>query len=46
MDLGSELMAARGGGVGEVKRGGMDWEFGIDTCMLLYIKWISNRDLL
>lgn len=23
-----------------------DWEDGIDTCTLLYIKWITRRDLL
>ena len=26
-------------GVGE---GGMDWEFGISRCKLLYIEWINN----
>ena len=26
--------------------GGMDWEFGISRCKLLYIEWISNKDLL
>ena len=26
--------------------GGMDWEYGISRCKLLYIKWINNRVLL
>ena len=26
--------------------GGMDWEFGISRCKLLYIKWINNKILL
>ena len=26
--------------------GGMDWEFGISTCKLLYIEWINNKVLL
>ena len=30
------------GGVG----GGIDWEFGIDMYTLLYLKWITNKDLL
>ena len=32
----------QGRGVG----GGMDWEFGIRRCKLLYIEWINNRALL
>ena len=31
-----------GGGAG----GGMDWEFGISRCKVLYIEWINNRVLL
>ena len=31
-----------GGGVG----GGMEWEFGISRCKLLYIEWINNKVLL
>ena len=27
-------------------RGGMDWEFGISRCKLLYIDWIDNKALL
>ena len=27
-------------------RRGMDWEFGIDMYTLLYLKWITNKDLL
>ena len=26
--------------------GGKDWEFGISRCRLLYIGWITNKDLL
>ena len=26
--------------------GGIDWEFGIDMYTLLYLKWITNKDLL
>jgi len=26
--------------------GGIHWEFGIDTYTLLYLKWITNKDLL
>ena len=32
----------RGEGLG----GGIDWEFGIDMYMLLYLKWITNKDTL
>ena len=34
---------------GEKRRkdgGGMDWEFGVSRCKLLYIEWISNKVLL
>ena len=26
--------------------GGIDWEFGIDMCTVLYLKYITNKDLL
>ena len=26
--------------------GGMDWEFGVSRCKLLYIQWINNKVLL
>ena len=26
--------------------GGIDWEFGINRCKLLYIEWINNKFLL
>ena len=29
----------RGGGGGE----GMEWEFGVSRCKLLYIEWITTR---
>ena len=35
------MVAKEGGG-----EGGMDWEFGINRCKLLYIGWINNRVLL
>ena len=35
-------MVAKGEGV----RGGMDWEFGVGRCKLLYIGWINNKVLL
>ena len=31
---------------GEENRGGMDWEFGVSRCKLLYIEWINNKVLL
>ena len=37
------MVAGEGrGGRGE----GMDWEFGISRCKLLYIEWINNKVLL
>ena len=27
-------------------RSGMDWEFGVSRCKLLYLEWISNEVLL
>ena len=27
---------------GDGGRGGMDWEFGISHCKLLYLKWIKK----
>ena len=37
-----EQTCCQGGG----RRGGMDWEFGISKCKLLYIEWITNKVLL
>ena len=34
----TDLWLPRGRGVG----GGMDWEFGISKCKLLYIGWITK----
>ena len=34
------LPRGRGGG------GGMDWEFGVSRCKLVYIGWINNKVLL
>ena len=38
-------------GVGDAKeknegkggRGGMDWEFGVSRCKLVYLEWINNK---
>ena len=35
-------MVAKGKRVG----GGMEWEFGVSRCKLLYIEWINNKFLL
>ena len=32
------LVVAKGEGVG----GGMEWEFGVSRCKLLYIEWITT----
>ena len=31
---------------GEEGEGGLDWEFGISRCKLLYIEWINSKVLL
>ena len=31
---------------GQEREGGVDWEFGISRCKLLYIEWINNKVLL
>ena len=41
-DLENELMVTSGEGWGE----GIVREFGIDMYTLLYLKWITNKDLL
>ena len=38
----NRLVVAKGEGGG----GGMDWEFGISRCKLVYIGWINNQVLL
>ena len=38
----TEVWLPRGRGSG----GGMDWEFGVSRCKLLYIEWINNKVLL
>ena len=35
-------MVTRGEGQGE----GTDWEFGTDMYTLLYLKWVTNKNLL
>ena len=30
----------------EGREGGMDWEYGVSRCKLLYIDWINNNVLL
>ena len=39
---GEQTSGCQGGG-GE---SGMDWEFGISGCKLLYLEWVSNEILL
>ena len=41
-DIENRLVVAKGEGGG----GGMDWEFGVSRCTLLYIEWINNKVLL
>ena len=40
-NLGNEMMAAKG----EEWEEGIVREFGMDMCTLLYLKWITNKDL-
>ena len=42
-DLENKLMVA---GAGEGRGGGIVREFGMDVYTLLYLKWITNKDLL
>ena len=42
MGLENRLVVAKGEGAGR----GMDWEFGVSRCKLLYLEWISNGVLL
>ena len=42
MDIENRLVVAKGEGGG----GGMEWEFGVNRCKLLYIEWINNKVLL
>ena len=32
--------------MGEEEGSGMDWEFGVSRCKLLFLEWISNEVLL
>ena len=41
MDIENRFVVAKGRG-----RNGMDWEFGVSRCKLLYLEWISNEILL
>ena len=41
-DVDNRLVVAKGDGGG----GGMEWEFGICRCKLLYREWINNKVLL
>ena len=41
-DSENKLLVARAKGGG----GGMDWEFGVGRCKLLYLEWIHNKGLL
>ena len=42
MDIENRFVVAKGEGVG----GGMEWEFGVSRCKLLYVGWINNKVLL
>ena len=42
MDIENRLVIDKAKGVG----GGMDWEFGISRCKLVYTEWINNKVLL
>ena len=39
LDIENRLVVAKEEGVG----GGMEWEFGVSRCKLLYREWINNR---
>ena len=41
-DIENRLVVAKGKRGG----GGMEWEFGVSSCKLLHIEWISNKVLL
>ena len=41
-----QTCVCQGGGRGRKGKGGMDWEFGISRCKLVYIRWINNKVLL
>ena len=41
-DIENRLMVAKG----ERGRKGMEWEFGISRCKLVYTRWINNKVLL
>ena len=43
-DIENKLMVTKGESM--VRRGEINQEFGISTYILLYIKWITNKDLL
>ena len=42
MDIENKLVVAKGVGGGR----GMEWEFGISRCKLVYREWIDNKVLL
>ena len=41
MDIENRLVVVKAEGVG----GGMEWEFGVSRCKLVYIEWIHNKVL-
>ena len=41
-DIENRLVVAKGEGVG----GGVEWEFGVSRCELVYTGWINNKVLL
>ena len=42
MDIENRLVVVKAEGVG----GGMEWEFGVSRCKLVYIEWTRNKVLL
>ena len=42
MDMENRTVVSKRGGGGS----GLDWEFGVSRCKLLYLEWLSNEILL
>ena len=46
MDMENRLVVATGEGEGGGEESGMDWEFGVNRCKLLFLECISHEILL
>ena len=46
LDMENRLVVAKGEAGGRGRWSGMDWEFGVNKCILLPLEWISNEILL